>query len=328
MKAIIIKHTGGLEVLTLSDVDEPAAVENWVKIRVRAFGLNRAESYFRQGSFGNLTEPRILGIEAAGEVMNDPSGHFRKGQRVITAMGGLMMARHGSYAEYVVAPVSHVLAVDSHDMSWAELASLPMAYLTAWGVLDKNLRIEAGQTLLIRGATSSVGLAALCYAKARGLTVIATTRSANKVDRLKTLGADHVLIDQGEITEQVRSLVREGVDKALEVVGAATLKDTLKTLRNWGEVAVIGLLGGPPVIEKFHLMADLPNTVKLSFFSSSLLGSAQMPLDESPLNWIAEQVSAGKIPSILSRQFNFSDIQPAHAFMESNEAHGKLVVTL
>ncbi len=327
MKAIVIERTGGPEVLTLQDVNEPAAVENWVKIRVHAFGLNRAEVYFRQGSFGNLTEPRIPGIEAAGEVMDDSSSHFRKGQRVVTAMGGLMMARHGSYAEYVVAPISHVLAIDA-DMAWAELASLPMAYLTAWGALDKNLRIEAGQTLLIRGATSSVGLAALSYAKARGLTVIATTRSANKVDRLKTFGADHVLIDHGELSEQVRSLVRDGVDMALEIVGASTLRDTLKTLRHWGEVAVIGLLGGPPVIENFNLMADLPNTVKLSFFSSSLLGSAQMPLAESPLNWIAQQVSIGKIPSILSQQFNFSDIQQAHAFMESNEANGKLVGAL
>lgn len=327
MKAIIIERTGGSEVLTLQDVNEPSAIGNWVKIRVHAFGLNRAEAYFRQGVFGNLTEPRIPGIEAAGEIMDDPSGYFRKGQRVITAMGGLMMARHGSYAEYVMAPVSHVLAVDTHDMAWAELASLPIAYLTAWGALDKNLCIEAGQTLLIRGATSSVGLAALSYAKVRGLTVIATTRSANKAEYLRAFGADHILIDQGEIAEQVRSLVPEGVDKALEVVGAATLKDTLKTLRHWGEVAVIGLLGGPPVIEHFHLMADLPNTVKLSFFSSGLLGSAQMPVSESPLNWIAKQVNAGKIPSILSRQFNFSDIQQAHAFMESNEANGKLVVT-
>ncbi len=325
MKAIIIERTGGPEVLTLQDVNEPAAAEGWVKIRVRAFGLNRAEAYFRQGIFGNLSEPRIPGIEAVGEVMTDPSGHFRKGQRVMTVMGGLMMARHGSYAEYVMAPASHVLAINI-DMAWAELASLPMAYLTAWGALDKNLRIEAGQTLLIRGATSSVGLAALTYAKARGLTVIATTRSANKVEYLKTYGADHVLVDHGEIAEQVRSLVPEGVDKALEIIGAATLKDTLKTLRHWGEVAVIGLLGGPPVMENFHLMADLPNTVKLSFFSSGLLGSTQMPLDKSPLNWIVQQVSTGKIPSILSRQFNFSDIQQAHAFMESNEANGKLVV--
>ncbi len=325
MKAIIIERTGGPEVLTLQDVNEPTAAEGWVKIRVRAFGLNRAEAYFRQGIFGKLGEPRILGIEAVGEVMADPSGHFRKGQRVMTVMGGLMMARHGGYAEYVVAPVSHVLAIDT-DMAWAELAALPIAYLTAWGALDKNLRIEARQTLLIRGATSSVGLAALTYAKARGLTVIATTRSVNKADRLKTFGADHVLIDHGEIAKQVRSLVPEGIDKALEIIGAATLKDTLKTLSHWGEVTVIGLLGGPPVIENFHLMADLPNTVKLSFFSSGLLGSTQMPLEESPLDWIAQQVGTGKIPSICSRQFNFSDIQQAHAYMESNEANGKLVV--
>lgn len=328
MKAYVIDQPGGPEALQLRDIPSPAAGAQEVQIRVRAFGLNRAEAYLRAGKMGPITAPRVPGIEAVGEVMHDPAGAFRVGQRVATAMGGLQFGRNGSYAEQVTVLRDNVIALDNTELPWEELAALPQAYLTVWGALDRRLAIQSGQTLLVRGATSSVGLAAVAYAKARGLTVLATTRSADNAARLREVGADEVIVDSGEVAATVRERIPAGVDAALDVVGASTLRDTLKSVRAFGAVSVIGLLGGPPVLEQFHLMQDLPGAVALSFFPSGLLGTAAMPLSDSPLPWIAEQVAAGRMPSLLTETFEFDQARRAHSVMESNRALGKLVVRL
>jgi len=327
MRAINIIEAGGVENLSLVDISEPQVKDGEVKIKVRAFGINRAETYYRAGNFGETESGRILGIEAAGEIVADPSGRFKLGQKVITAMGGLMLAKNGSYAEYLIANSNNVLAIDS-DIGFNQLASLPMAYLTAWGALDLNMKISRSETLLVRGATSSIGMATLCYAKARGLSVIATTRKAANVARLEQLGADHVLIDEGEIADQVKSLYPNGIEGVVDVVGASSVKDSAKVLKPWGNVVVVGVLSGAPIIEQFNLMGDLPMTSKLSFFGSGLLGSAAIPLDNSPLNWVAEQVRMQNIPDITARVFSFEDIAEAHRIMEADNALGKLVVSV
>ncbi len=328
MKAYVIEQAGGPEVLKLQDLTCPLPRPDEVKIRVRAFGLNRTEVFRRAGMLGAIESPIVPGIEAVGEVIDDPSGSFRQGQRVATAMGGMQFSRHGSYAEEVTVLRSNVVDLDGTTLSWAELAALPEAYLTIWGALDKSLAIRSGQTLMVRGATSSVGTAALTYAKARGLAVIATTRSNAKASQLRALGADEVVIDSGEVATQVRSLVPSGVDAVLEVVGQRTLRDSIQALRPFGGVSVIGHLDGPPVIDQLHLIQDLPVATRLSFFPSTLLGTPNLPLDDSPLNWVAGEVATGRMPSILGRTFAFDEVPEAHRLMESNAAFGKLVVTL
>ena len=325
MKAVIAKHPGGPEVLQLVDIDPPQPQSDEVKIRVKAFGLNKAESYYRSGNYGKFVPGQALGIEAVGEIAEDPSGIFNIGQKVATAMGGMMFARHGGYAEYITVKASNVVAIDS-DLSYEKLAALPEAYLTVWGALDKNLQIADGQTLLVRGATSSIGLTAITYAKLRGLTVIATTRNANSISKLKSIGADHVVIDDGAIHETVKAIVPMGVENVIEIVGAATVKDSLKCVRPWGQVVVVGLLSGPPVLESFNLMGDLPGTVKLSFFSSGLLGTNALPLSESPLNSIAVHVASGRIPGTIGKTFKVEDIQDAHRLLDCGTANGKIVV--
>ena len=328
MKAFVIEQAGAPDVLKLQDISSPEPTSEEVKIRVRALGLNRAETYLRAGKMGPITAPRVPGIEAVGEVIHDPSGTFRTGQRVATAMGGMQFVRNGSYAEEVTVLRSNVISLDGSKLSWEELAALPEAYLTVWGALDKSLGIQPGQTLLVRGATSSIGLAAVTYAKARGLKVIATTRSADKVQRLRDMGADEVVIDNGAIAEQVLKLASQGVDGVLEVVGAATVLDSLKAVRPFGVVSVMGLLGGGPVLEQLNLMQDLPAAVKLNFFGSALLGTPAMALKDSPLLWVAKEVEAGRMPSIRAKTFDFDQIPQAHRLIESNEAFGKLVVKI
>jgi NADPH2:quinone reductase len=326
MKAVVAKQPGGPEVLQLVDIDPPQTQKGEVKIRVRAFGLNKAESYYRSGNYGKFVPNQALGIEAVGEIIEDPSGTFNVGQKVATAMGGMMFARHGGYAEFITVNANNVVAINS-DLSYEKLAALPEAYLTVWGALDKNLQIAAGQSLLVRGATSSIGMTAIVYAKLRGLTVIATTRNANSLEKLKAMGADHVVIDDGAIHDKVKAIARNGVDNAIEIVGAATVKDTLKCVRPWGQVVVVGLLSGPPVLESFNLMGDLPGTVKLSFFSSGLLGTETLPLKESPLNWIADQVASGTVPSTIGKIFNVEEIQKAHRLLDAGTVNGKIVVS-
>jgi NADPH2:quinone reductase len=185
MKAYVIEQPGGPEVLKLQDVSSPEAGADEVKIRVRAFGLNRVETYFRAGKMGAITAPRVPGIEAVGEVINDPSNTFSIGQRVAAVVGGMQFDRPGSYAEEVTVQRNNVIELDGTTLSWEELAALPEAYLTVWGALTKSLAIKQGQTLLVRGATSSVGLAAIVYAKMLGVHVIATTRSRENTARLR-----------------------------------------------------------------------------------------------------------------------------------------------
>jgi NADPH:quinone reductase len=326
MKAYVIKHAGGPEVLELRDIESVAPKSDEVRIRVRAFGLNRAETYLRAGKMGPIDSPRVPGIEAVGEVLEDRSRTFRVGQRVATAMGGLQFGRHGSYAEEVTVLRSNVIDLDGTTLSWEELAALPQAYLTIWGALNHSLDIKKNQVILVRGATSTVGLAALTYARASGLQVVATTRSVHHARQLYSLGADNVVLDSGNIADEVRKLYPAGIDAALEIVGAPTLRDTASTLRPFGAVAVIGLLGGAPVLDQFNLMSDLPPAVRLSFFPSQLLGTQALPLGKSPLKAIADDVAAKRLPSLLKQTLEFDEVRRAHELIEGNQVQGKLVI--
>lgn len=326
MKAYVINQAGGTEVLELRDIESVAPKFDEVRIRVRAFGINRAETYLRAGKMGPIDGPRVPGIEAVGEVLEDPSGTFRVGQRVATAMGGLQFGRNGSYAEEVTVLRGNVIDLDGTTLSWEELAALPQAYLTIWGALNHSLDIKEKQTILVRGATSTVGLAAVTYAKASGLQVVATTRSAEHAQRLYGVGADHVVVDAGSVADEVRKLYPAGIDAALEVVGAPTLRDTASVLRPFGAVAVIGLLGGAPVLDQFNLMTDLPPAARVSFFPSQLLGTPALPLDNAPLRAIAADVAAKRLPSLLKQTLAFDEVRRAHELMEGDRVQGKLVV--
>lgn len=327
MKAIILEKNGGPEVLTLQEIAEPQTTEGTVKIKIKAFGLNKMESYRRQGMIGPVTEPAILGLEAAGEVVEDKSGRFKIGQKVVTLMGGSGMTRPGSYAEYVVSPADYVLAINS-DISYEELAAIPESFGTAAVVLDKVLNVLPGETLLVKGGTSAAGIAVILYAKFKGVKVIATTRDAGKSFRLKELGVDFVIVDQGNVSQEVLKIVPDGVDKALDVVGGEGILDTVAAVRPFGEVTVIGLLGGPPVISDFNLMNQLGRSVKLSFSSSRLLGTKAYPLTETPLNLIAAHIYSGKIPSLRTATFSFDQIEAAHKLLDSNQTNGKIVITV
>src|ERR1700722_8901224 len=277
MKAITISSYGGPEVLTVAELPDPVPAADEVLIAVRAFGLNHAEAYMRSGTFGEVAQ--ITGIECAGTVVADPSGRLAAGTAVVAILGGMGRTRNGSYAELVTVPASNVIEV-SPSLPWTDLAALPEVYATAWAGLHQNLDLRPGQTVLIRGATSALGQAAVNVAAEQGATVIATTRRPDRGALLERIGAKAVLIDDGQLAGQRFGVV----DCVLDLVGNRVLRDSLRVVRPRGRVCQLGFLGGLQPVDGFNPIADLPAAVQLSFYGSAfVLGTEDFPLDDIPL---------------------------------------------
>lgn len=323
MKAIVVSEPGPPEVLTLRDVPKPGIRDGWVLIRVMAFGLNRSEMFTRQGHSGAAVEfPRILGIECVGIVESAGAGSdLQPGSKVAAVMGGMGRAFDGSYAEYTAVPESQVMPIDS-TLDWATLAALPETFLTAWGSLVDALELSEGDTLFIRGGSSSVGMAACTLAKSLGARVITTTRSESKRSALEANGADHVVIDSGSIAPDVRALVPEGVSHVLELVGTTTLLDSLQAAAPRGIVCNTGILGNAWTLEKFAPMEAIPSTVRLTTFKSDTVDAAGAT---EALNKIVRAVEDGRVRVRVDRVFELDELAEAHRYMESNQAMGKLV---
>jgi NADPH:quinone reductase len=324
MKAIRVHRPGGPEVLQIEEIPLPGPRAGWVRIRVRAFGLNRSELFTRQGHSPSVRFPRVLGIECVGVVDDAGGTDLVVGQTVAALMGEMGRAYDGGYAEYTLVPRERVLPLRT-ALPWDVLAALPETYLTAWGSLAEAMAVEAGQTLLIRGGTSSVGMAAASLAKGMGLRVTATTRDAAKADALRENGADDVIIDTGRIAEEVARRVPGGVDRLLELIGPVTLLDSLRAVRPRGIVCHTGLLGNVWVMERFEPLEDIPSTVKLTTYHSGTTSAAR---STAALQEIVDAVAAGRYRANLERRFRFDEIVAAHRFMEENRGSGKLVVAV
>jgi NADPH2:quinone reductase len=320
MRAVVIDQPGNVEVLQIRDVPIPSPAAGWILIRVKAFGLNRSELHFRSGVASSGSFPRIPGIEAVGVVTDAPDGEFAVGTQVAALMGGMGREFDGGYAQYVSVPASSVVPFSS-TLDWAVLGAVPEMLQTAAGSLRVGLEAVDGQSLLIRGGTSSVGLALATLASLRGMSVISTTRNAASRTLLESAGATHVIVDDGAIAEQVRDLVPGGVDGAVELVGVNVMRDTLRSVRTGGTVCFTGMLSDQWTIPEFYPMDWLPNGVRLTAYSGEASDLAPEEL-QGFLNAVA--TGAARVP--LGRVYSLDEIKEAHREMERGTAGGKLVV--
>jgi NADPH:quinone reductase-like Zn-dependent oxidoreductase len=320
MRAVVLDGPGPPEALSIRRLPIPQARPGWVLIQVKAFGINRSELHTRLGLAQGVSFPRVLGIEATGVVAAAPGGEFAEGQQVAAMMGGMGRAFDGGYAEYTNVPATQVLPFHT-DLDWATVGAVPEMLQTAHGSLTVGLDAQPGQTLLIRGGTSSVGMASAILAKDRGLTVLSTTRRPDRAAALEAIGVDHVLVDDGEVAARVRAIVPDGVHAALELVGTDTLPDTLRATAVHGVVCFTGMLSNRWTVADFYPIDYLPTGVRLTAY-----GGDATDLPPDVLQGYLDAVAAGGLTVPIHRTYALDEIAQAHADMEHGRATGKLVV--
>jgi NADPH:quinone reductase-like Zn-dependent oxidoreductase len=320
MRAAVLDAPGPPETLQIRDLPIPTPQPGQVLIKVEAFGLNRSELHTRLGLAAGVTFPRVLGIEATGTVVGSPGGEFVLGQQVAALMGGMGRTFDGGYAEYTCVPIRQVVPFTS-DLDWTTLGAIPEMLQTSHGSLSIGLDAKPGQSILIRGGTSSIGMATAVLAKRLDMTVLSTTRNPNRADSLRAVGVDHPLIDDGHIAAQVRSIFPDGADTALELVGTPTLPDTLRATRVHGVVCFTGMLSNEWTVRDFYPIEYLPRGVRLTAY-----GGDATDLPSPVLQGFLDAVAAGDALVPIHRIYRLDEIAQAHADMEAGRATGKLVV--
>jgi NADPH:quinone reductase-like Zn-dependent oxidoreductase len=325
MKAIVLQEYGGVDQLIMQGVPDPILGNGEVLIAIKAFGINRAEILMRKGLWGDVAS--VIGIECVGTIVDDPSGKFKAGQTVAAIMGGMGRIINGSYAEFTCIRSENVFALNT-DIDWSHLAAIPESYATAWSCLHNNMKLKSGVTVLIRGGTSALALAAINIASnIDDVTVYETTRNPNNKEILLNAGATKVVIENDELSTHIREMEPQGINSVLDLIGNSTLLDSLKMVKNSGYVCNAGFLGeGPAFI--FNPIENLPVGVNLNFFGSFLLGTENFPLSEIPMQKIIDSATNGTYNVKPAKVFEFNDIALAHQLMEDNNAGGKIVITV
>ena len=315
MKAVVVYKPGGPEQLVYTDVPRPALKADWSLVRVRAFGVNHSEIFTRQGLSPSVSFPRILGIECVGTVEETTDAvRLPAGQRVVSLMGEMGRAFDGGYAEYVLLPNEQIYPVQS-ELPWEILAAIPETYYTAFGSL-KNLRIEDGYTVLVRGGASGVGIAFLRLMRAQfpHMYIVGSTRRAEQRTRVLATGYSDVVIEEDGILR-----TDERYDRILELVGPAVMKDSMKHLARGGILCNTGLLGGKWDLAGFEPIGDLAEDAYLTSFCS---GNVR----EEHLSELFAYIRQYKVPVRPERVFTLSDTAEAHRWLEGRDGFGKAVV--
>jgi NADPH:quinone reductase-like Zn-dependent oxidoreductase len=340
MKAVRIHQFGGPEVLTNEDIPAPRLRQDQVMVRVRACSLNHLDVWVRKGLPG-VKLPHILGSDIAGEVVEvgEYVSGFKAGQRILVApmhfcghcekcVEGLQNqcriftvfgnAVDGGNCEFFAAPAANLVPIPE-SLDFIRAASVPLVFVTAWHMLVGRAGMRPGQTVLVLGASSGVGIAAIQIAKLFHCRVITTAGDEAKLAKGRELGADYGIDHyKQKISEEVRKITnKEGVDIVVEHVGAATWDESVKSLKSGGTLVTCGATTGPNVaIDLRHLFAR----------QLSLLGSYMGTMGE--LHAVLRHVFAGRLKPVVDRVFPLTEIRAAHEYMENSLMFGKVVLSI
>ena len=338
MRAVRIHQFGGPEVLTYEDVPDPQPRKDQVLVRVRACSLNHLDIWVRKGLPG-VKLPHILGSDIAGEVVEvgECVNGFKAGQRVVLSpmhycghcekcVAGLQNqcrdftvlgnAVDGGNCELIAATAANVIPIPE-SLDFNQAASVPLVFVTAWHMLVGRAGIRPGQTVLVLGASSGVGIAAIQIAKMFHCRVITTAGNEAKLAKARELGADFGINHyQQKISEEVRKLTnKQGVDIVVEHVGASTWDESVKSLKSSGTLVTCGATSGPNVnIDLRHLFAR----------QLTLLGSYMGTMAE--LHEVLKHVFSGRLKPVVDRTFPLSELRAAHEYLEKSQMFGKIVV--
>ncbi|WP_125712960.1 zinc-binding dehydrogenase [Companilactobacillus kedongensis] len=311
MRAVVIDKPGDSSVMNIVERPIPKADANHSVMRIHAFGAHRYEVLTRGGGSPSVKFPRVIGVEAVGEISQaSDNSKLKVGQKVITMMGGFGREVDGSYQEYALVSDDNLYPVD-YKGDWITLAQYPENFYTAFGSL-KSLSLKSGQTLLVRGGTSAVGLATIQLAKTMGLKVTATTRREKMTQALLDCGADDVVIDSDN-----KLKTDDKFDGIIDMVGTVTLTNSIMHLNQGGVVSLIGLLAGEWIVENFN-----PFT---------LAGKYLTCFDSTDVNqaWIDEmfeliQKHDLKIP--IAKVFKLDEIREAHDYVMKSRDIGQVII--
>lgn len=342
MNAVILAGHGGLEKLKWQKVDTPRSGSGEILVRVKACALNHLDIWTRMGLPGvTIPMPHILGCDIAGEIaeISPLAGPLKTGQHVVILPGVscghcnecqsgwdsacdqykiIGFLRPGGYAEYVNVPERNVFPV-SDKWKMEEWASIPLVFLTAWHMLIRHGRLVRDETVLVQGASSGVGSAAIQIAKHFGARVITTTGEAGKIEKAKSLGADHVINYKTEnVAEAVKKITAgRGVDLAIEHIGQATWDGSIASLAQRGRLVTCGATTGGDVklALRFLYMKQLQIT-------GSYMGGRPEMVE------ILKLLEAGKLRPVVDRTFPLKEAAQAQEWMESRKHFGKIVLTV
>jgi NADPH2:quinone reductase len=320
VKAVVFEKLGGPDVMHLAEVPKPEVRPGMILLRVRAAGINFADTLFRQGQYAITPKlPDTPGLEAAGEIEavgNGVSG-LKTGMRV-AALGAK------TYAEYALAPAAQVIPLPDF-VSFEQGAAFPVQTLTAWHMLHTSHRTGPGQTVIVHSAAGGVGIVAVQIAKAAGARVIGTVSSEAKAKLAREYGADDVInyATHDFAAEAMRLTSDRGVDLILDAVGATTFEKGLGCLAPFGHIILYGRSGGAP--QPLNLFKLFEKSLKVSGFvlyTLSALPDVMRGGIESSFRLIQEK----KLRLLVGRSFPLAQAAEAHRFMESRGSVGKLVL--
>jgi len=318
MTAIAIRGgTGDAAALHPVQRPRPVPADGEVLIRVRAAGVNRPDIAQRGGTYPPPPgAPDTLGLEVSGEIVRG-AGRWQEGDRVCALLGG------GGYAEYAVADARHVLPIPD-GLDWAHAAALPETVFTIYANVFEHGALQPGEWLLVHGATSGIGVAAIQMAKAAGAHVLASSRGADKAARTHALGAD-VSVDTTTMDFGTIAKEHGGIDVALDMVGAPTFAATLDALNPRGRIVYIATLGGPtldvPIMTLMQKQAVITGST-LRPRSADEKARLAVAVERVVWPWIAE----GRVNAIIDRRFPLEEAAAAHAYLEGGEHFGKVVL--